>query len=71
MGTILFSSDEASHEAEASFETHGFDEETVKMPKEKAYRGQTIQSEKDGKNHDKPGHVQGRSRDSQFCLSIL
>jgi hypothetical protein len=40
--------------AEASFKTYGFDEETVKMPKEKAYRGQMTQSERDGRNMANP-----------------
>jgi hypothetical protein len=40
--------------ADVSFEIGGFDEETVKMPKDKAYRGQMIQSERDGRNLANP-----------------
>ena len=40
--------------AEASFETQGFDEETIKMPKEKACRGQMTQSEREGRNMANP-----------------
>jgi hypothetical protein len=35
--------------AEASFKTYGFDEETMKMAKEKACRGQITHSERDGR----------------------
>jgi hypothetical protein len=40
--------------SKASFETYGLDEERIRMPKEKAYRGQTILSEKEGKNMANP-----------------
>jgi hypothetical protein len=40
--------------ADASFTTYGFDEETVKMPKEKAHRGPMMQSERDGRNLANP-----------------
>jgi len=40
--------------ARASFETNGFVEETVKMPKEKACRGTSIQSRKEGRNTANP-----------------
>ncbi len=53
---MLSSCDEAGYEKEAgaSFEIPGFDEETVKMPKEKACRGQPLQSEREGKNFANP-----------------
>jgi hypothetical protein len=56
LGVILFPTEEASFgkKAKASLETHGFDEETVKMPKEKAYRGQTAQIERDGRAMTNP-----------------
>jgi hypothetical protein len=40
--------------AEASFETYGFDEEIIKMPKEKAYRGYIFQLERDSRNARNP-----------------
>jgi hypothetical protein len=40
--------------ARASFETNGLGEETVKMPKEKACRGQMIQSGRDNRNMSNP-----------------
>jgi hypothetical protein len=40
--------------AKAPFETNGFVEETVKMPKEKACRGHMIQSSKEGRNTANP-----------------
>lgn len=53
---MLFSSEEASYEqkAETSFEFCGFGEETVDMPKEKAYRGPSAQSEREGKSMENP-----------------
>ena len=40
--------------ADATFETLGFEEEAVNMPKEKAGRGQTLQSEKEGRSMENP-----------------
>jgi hypothetical protein len=40
--------------AGASFTTYGFDEETVKMPKEKAYQATMMQSEGDGRGIANP-----------------